>query len=226
MRRDASAAIAAGGGTTFAVEQVNDLEQQSWRNVMSTHSVRATAEEKRRQLPGDDLIVDPLASLTHAITVRCVPEQVWPWLAQMGAGRGGWYSYDVIDNGGRRSAERIIPELQTIEVGYLFPWLPGASEGFNLLACEPGHALVLGAPALGGSPVVTWAFVLEHGTGGTTRLIVRARGSREYRFHRLPEWVTRLVVPPGHFVMQRKQLLGIARRAELVAGVRRPALVL
>ena len=192
---------------------------------MSPHSVRATPEEKRRRLPGDDLIVDPLASLTHAITVRCVPEQVWPWLAQMGAGRGGWYSYDAIDNGGQRSSERIIPELQAVEVGYLFPWLPGASEGFNLLACEPGHALVLGALALGGSPVVTWAFVLEPGTGGTTRLIVRARGSRKYRFHGLPGWVTRLVVPPGHFVMQRKQLLGIARRAELAAGVRGPALV-
>jgi len=189
---------------------------------MAHHSVRATIDEKRRPLPGDELIPNPLASLTHAITVRCAPEQVWPWLAQMGAGRAGWYSYDAIDNGGRPSADRIVPELQDIEVGYLFPWLPGATEGFNVLACDSGRALVLGAPALEGSPVVTWAFVLEPGAGGTTRLIVRARGSRAYGFHRLPDWVTRHLVPPGHFVMQRKQLLGIARRAERAAGVQQP----
>jgi hypothetical protein len=186
---------------------------------MSVRSVRATPDEKMRHLPGDDLIADPLQSLTHAITVRCAPEQVWPWLAQMGAGRAGWYSYDAIDNGGKRSAERVIPELQTIEVGYLLPWLPGATEGFILLACEPGHALVLGALAPDGSPIVTWAFVLEAQTDGTTRLIVRARGSRAYRFQGLPEWVTRRVVPAGHFVMERRQLLGIARRAELAAAV-------
>ena len=189
---------------------------------MSDHSVRATIDEKRRPLPGDGMIPHPLASLTHAITVRCAPEDVWPWLAQMGAGRAGWYSYDAVDNGGRPSADRIVPELQAIEIGYLFPWLPGADDGFNVLACEPGHALVLGAPASEASPVVTWAFVLEPRPGGTTRLIVRARGSRAYRFHGLPAWVTRRVVPPGHFVMQRKQLLGIARRAEREAGARRP----
>jgi hypothetical protein len=188
---------------------------------MPAYSVRATLDEKLRHLPGDDLIAEPLQSLTHAITVRCAPEQVWPWLAQMGAGRGGWYSYDAIDNGGKPSANRIIPELQTIEVGYLFPWLPGAIEGFTLLACEPGYALVLGATAPDGSAIVTWAFVLESQIGGTTRLIVRARGSRAYRFQGLPAWVTRRVVPAGHFVMERKQLLGIARRAELAAGVRR-----
>jgi len=187
---------------------------------MSPYSVRATPDERLRHLPGDDLIADPLQSLTHAITVRCAPEQVWPWLAQMGAGRGGWYSYDAIDNGGKPSADRIIPELQTIEVGYLFPWLPGATEGFTLVACEPGHALVLGATAPDGTLVVTWAFVLEPQIGGATRLIVRARGSRAYRFQGLPEWVTRRVVPAGHFVMERKQLLGIARRAELATSVR------
>lgn len=185
---------------------------------MSAYSVRATPDERLRHLPGDELIAEPLQSLTHAITVRCAPEQVWPWLAQMGAGRAGWYSYDAIDNGGKHSAERIIPELQTIEVGYLFPWLPGATEGFILLAWELGHALVLGAPAPDGSPIVTWAFVLERRTDGTTRLIVRARGSRDYRLRGLPAWVTRRVLPAGHFVMERRQLLGVARRAELAAG--------
>jgi hypothetical protein len=181
-----------------------------------------TPYENRRFLPGDDLIAHPLASLTHAITIRCAPEAVWPWLVQMGAGRAGWYSYDAIDNGGKPSAERIVPELQTVEVGYLFPWLPGASEGFIVMTCHPERCLVLGAPAVEGYPVVTWAFVLEPQTPQTTRLIVRARASRRYRFHGLPEWVTLGLMCPGHFVMQRKQLLGIARRAEARGDRARP----
>jgi hypothetical protein len=121
---------------------------------MSTHSVHATPLEANRPLPGDDLIREPIASLTHAITIRCSPDQVWPWLAQMGAGRAGWYSYDFIDNGGKPSAERIIPELQHVEVGFILPWLPGATDGFNILACDPGRSLVLGAPAPDGPPAV------------------------------------------------------------------------
>ena len=189
--------------------------------AMSSHSVRATSDEKRRRLPGDDLIAKPFASLTHAITIRCTADQVWPWIAQMGAGRAGWYSYDAFDNGGRRSAERIIPELQDVQVGYLFPWLPGAIAGFLVLDCEAGRFVVLGAPDRNGLPIVTWTFHLEPLSGGMTRLLVRARASTAYQFHGLPAWVIRRVVPPGHFVMQRKQLLGIAARAESAAGVRR-----
>jgi hypothetical protein len=188
---------------------------------MLTHSVRATTAEKARSLPGDELIADPLASATHAITIRCTPAWVWPWLAQMGAGRGGWYSYDSVDNGGQPSADQIIPHLQDVEVGYIFPWLPGASEGFIVLACEPGRLLILGVPAADGTPVVTWTFLIESPTEGTTRLIVRARASRAYQFCGLPARVVKRLIPPGHFVMERKQLLGIARRAELAAGVRR-----
>ena len=183
---------------------------------MSSHSVHATALEASRLLPGDDLIRDPIASLTHAITIRCPPDQVWPWLAQMGAGRAGWYSYDFIDNGGKPSAGRIIPELQLVEVGFIFPWLPGATEGFIVLACDQGRSLVLGAPS-SGPPVVTWAFVLEPQPDGHARLLVRGRASERYTFHGLPTWVVKQIVPPGHFVMQRKQLLGIARRAEHLA---------
>src|SRR5687768_14399951 len=138
-------------------------EPESRRLTMSRFSVHATPAEVQCPLPGDELIADPIASLTHAITIRRSPAGVWPWLAQMGAGRAGWYSYDEIDNGGRPSADEIIPALQTVEVGYLFPWLPGATEGFNVLAFEPGHVLVLGAPVSERSPVVTWAFVLEPG---------------------------------------------------------------
>jgi hypothetical protein len=79
---------------------------------------------------------------------------------------------------------------------------------------------VLGAPSPG-PPVVTWVFVLEALPDGHARLLVRARASERYTFHGLPTWVVKQIVPPGHFVMQRKQLLGIARRGEHLAWERR-----
>ena len=89
---------------------------------MFDRSVRASRRERTGRLPGDELIPEPIASLTHATTIRRPPCDVWPWLAQMGAGtRAGWYSYDFIDNRRHRSADRIVPDLQTIAVGVLFP---------------------------------------------------------------------------------------------------------
>jgi hypothetical protein len=134
----------------------------------------------------------------------------------MGAGsRAGWYSFDVLDNGRRRSAIRVLPELQRLAVGMTVPALPGVTDGFILLAFEPERFLVLGWPSSDGSPLVTWAFALEEADPGVTRLVVRVRAGRGYAFHGLPWWLARRIVPVVHFVMQREQLLGIARRAEL-----------
>ena len=97
---------------------------------MSHLSVRARPLERARALPGDELIPESIASLTHAITIQRAPHDVWPWLVQMGAGsRAGWYSYDFIDNGRRPSADRIVPVLQTVAVGDLCPAVPGATDG-------------------------------------------------------------------------------------------------
>jgi hypothetical protein len=128
----------------------------------------------------------------------------------MGAGRAGWYSYDFIDNGHEPSAMEIRPDLQDIAVGTLFPGLPGVQDGFRVVECEPERALVLGWPSPDGSYGSTWAFVLEEAGVGSTRLIARARGSRGYQFHHLPLWL----IKAGHYVMQRKQLRGLAWRAE------------
>jgi hypothetical protein len=180
--------------------------------------VRPSRSERTRRLPGDDLIDAPLANLTHAITIRCSRRDVWPWLAQMGAGRrAGWYSYDFLDNGRQPSADRIVPELQELHVGMTFPWLPDATDGFTLLAFDPEHHLVLGGISTA-TLFVTWAFVLEDAEPGTTRLIVRARGGRGYQFHGLPQWLGTPLVRFVHFVMERRQLLGIAARAERHAG--------
>jgi len=183
---------------------------------MWPRSVRATDLERTRSLAGDELIPEPIGTLTHAITIRRRPSEVWPWLVQMGAGsRAGWYSYDIIDNGRRESAGRIVPELQHVAVGTLFPALPGATDGFHVLRIETGRSLVLGwVPAFGTAPLMTWAFVLDTVSGCHTRLVVRARGARRYPFYGLPPSIGMPFIRFGHFVMQRKQLLGIASRAE------------
>jgi hypothetical protein len=183
---------------------------------MRRRSVRATAVERARALPGDELIPDPIASLTNAITIECPKDEVWPWLAQMGAGsRAGWYSYDFIDNRRQPSATRIVEALQSIDVGTLFPAVPGATDGFHVLAFATGRYVVLGwRPAPGAAPIMTWSFVLDEREGGHTRLVVRARGNRDYPFYGLPRWLGMPLVRCVHFVMERKQLLGIKVRAE------------
>ena len=177
--------------------------------------VRATAAERARSMPGDEQIPQAIDRLTHGVTIQRAPRDVWPWLAQMGAGsRGGWYSYDWLDNGRQPSALRIVPELQHPLVGAIFPALPGITEGFTLLAIEHERTLTLGWLTPDGTPQVTWAFLLDEVTPDVTRLLVRVRGGPGYRFHGLPLPLTKVVVRVVHFIMQRKQLLGIKRRAE------------
>ncbi|HEU4996156.1 MAG TPA: hypothetical protein VFT29_15170 [Gemmatimonadaceae bacterium] len=188
--------------------------------MSKVRSVRATRGERTRWLPGDGLILPSIGSLTHAITIKATAREIWPWLVQMGAGsRAGWYSYDRLDNDGVQSAERIIPELQRLEVGMIMPWLPRATEGFTVLDFAPERHLVLGWLVPGATtPRLTWTFVLEP-RPGCTRLIVRGRAERGYRFFGVPRWMSKAAARTVHFFMQRKQLIGIARRAEGGASV-------
>ncbi len=96
--------------------------------------------EAVKPLPGDDVVPDAPVSDTRAVTIQAPPAAVWPWLVQMGFGRGGWYSYDAIDMKGK-SAGAILPEFQTLAVGDLVPTHPGG--GFEVRALEPGHAVSL-----------------------------------------------------------------------------------
>ena len=183
---------------------------------MTYRPAQATLAERARPLPGDDLLYPCTTSLTHAITIRRPRRDVWPWLLQMGTGRGGWYSYDRIDNGGIRSADALIPAMQGVRVGSIMPWLPGTTDGFTVISAEPERCLILSAVSPeDGHLLTTWAFVLEEPAPGVTRLIVRARAGRGYRPpFGLPVWTARTLVKWGHGIMQRKQLRGIASRAE------------
>ncbi len=181
-------------------------------------SIRANPSERTRKLPGDDLIANPIGSVTHAITIRSSSRDVWPWLVQMGAGRAGWYSYDFIDNGGHRSADRILPQFQTIGIGSVFPAVPGATDAFIVLQYEPERSLVLGwIPSGERAPITSWALVIEELQPGSTRLIERGRVRSPYRPYGLPEWLTKRLAPLAHAVMVRKHMRGIANRAERAA---------
>jgi hypothetical protein len=177
-----------------------------------------------RALPGDDLIPDARAQMTHGIDIAAPPSAIWPWLVQMGCDRGGWYSWDRLDNAGRPSAVEIRPELQRIEVGDVLPARPGHREGFTVHAIDPERALVLGGTfdldTEASGPVdmptpprfwrTSWAFVLEPLDGATTRLHVRARVD----FDTGRTGVRTLWMRPIHHFMQTEQLRNLARRAE------------
>ena len=195
----------------------------------------ATAFEQRRPLPVGAMVPDPLFTSTHAIPIDAAPDQVWPWIAQMGAGRAGWYSWDAIDNGGTPSARRVVPELQAVAPGDVMPAVPRAADAFVVASVDPPRDLVLTVPDGVGGSAVAWEHVLDAITGGRTRLIVRGRASarwldlaraqplagqhrifieRAYALiARLPRPMLTFVATCGHRVMEARHLRGIHRRS-------------
>jgi hypothetical protein len=177
--------------------------------------VGATDQESDGSLPGDDLIANPDLTATRAITVHTSAEQVWPWIAQLGQGRGGFYSYDALENlvGCHiHSADRVVPEWQGVKVRDQVKLHPEVA--LDVAIVEPGRALVLrGGVPMGTVPPpydTTWAFVVHEQPDGTTRLLVRER----YAY--LKRWAGFLVEPVAvvAFVMTQRMLRGIRDRAE------------
>ena len=162
----------------------------------------ATHEESRRAMPGDDLLRPDAPSTTRAITIDAAPEQVFPWLRQIGYGRGGWYSYDWIDNDGEPSVERLVPDLW-LEIGDRIEMMPGF--GPIVRAIEPGASIV----SAGESD--SWCLLVEPTGDGRTRLISRWRQDWP-RSLATRVWIA--VADPGAFIMERKMLLRIRDLAE------------
>lgn len=193
---------------------------RSWYNRWGTQP-----GEFLQPLPGDELVPQAQMGYTRAITIAAPTHRVWPWLAQLGQGRGGLYSYDGLENLAGcniHSTERILPEHQNLQPGDLIRLGPKGYPCFSVAALEPGRSLVLiGADPKTEQPGVyseerpkgysfaTWQFILQPVAESTTRLLVRQRLVYS------PEiaWVWRLTEPVG-FVMERKMLLGIQQRAE------------
>jgi len=198
--------LAIGTLGTIAVLVAYRLWIQPWQ-----HRWGATDEEVGRPMPGDDLIPDA-ATTTRAITIAAPPEQVWPWLVQLGYGRAGWYSYDWIDNDGQPSADRIIPELQQLQVGDQILMLPGM--GPRVREVEPNRSFATGDQKAG-----VWCLALYPAQGGC-RLVSRWRVDWPLA-PAAAFWI--LLSDPGAFIMERKMLKGIRSRAKATvqAGVRR-----
>jgi hypothetical protein len=175
----------------------------------------ASRHEVTASLPGDDLVADPDLVATRAITIRARPADVWPWVVQLGQNRGGFYSYDALENlvGCQiHSADRIVPAWQDVTVGDPVNLAPEVA--LTVAMVDPPQAFVLsgGVPMGETAPPYdfSWAFVLD-GQDRTTRLIVRER----YAYAR---WWTPLLVEPVElvsFLMHQKMLRGLRDRAEL-----------
>jgi hypothetical protein len=170
----------------------------------------ARPEEEDGALPGDDLLGDPDVITTRAVTIEAPPEAVWPWLAQMGPGRGGLYTYDWIDNllGLRvHSVDVILPQFQDVKVGDA-QTLGKSGPTLRVATCEERRAVVLRSDD--GNWV--WAFILQP-EGAATRLLSRNRIASPGSSN-LAKWFFRYVMEPGSLIMERKMLLGIKYRAE------------
>ena len=181
----------------------------------------ASAAELAKSLPGDAFLPEASSMCTRAIAIDAPPGRVWPWIAQMGQGRGGFYSYAWLENlfGCQIvNAAEIHPEWQDVRPGdavRLAPKIPG----LPVRAVEKDRALVLGGNAIPERriPATTWAFVLEPADGNRTRLIVRWRSQTSRSLYDLV--FNKYLLEPMHFTMERKMMLGIRRRAEAQIGV-------
>lgn len=164
----------------------------------------STEAERERPLPGDELLVTPDAKATRAISIDAAPDDVWPWIAQLGQGRGGFYSYEWLENLAgceMRNADRIHPEWQRRKVGETVLLHPAS--GLKLIGFDPPRSLVLEG----------WgAWVVEPDGEGGTRLLIRS-----HTHPGIASLLYALLLELPHFLMERKMLLGIKRRAELAA---------
>jgi hypothetical protein len=170
----------------------------------------ATPEELARAMPGDALIPHPTEMSMQAVTVNGPPEDIWPWLVQIGYQRGGLYSYDWLDRLfgflDRPSATRILPEFQQLAVGDTIPW--GRTE-LTVGVVEPLRALALSYQARGF--VWVWQFSLNPLDAQRTRFVTRGT---ERVPTKLIWWLGMRIMEPAAFIMTRRMMLNVKERAE------------
>ena len=170
----------------------------------------ATDAEVTMIMPGDDLIPGAKPA-TRAITIEAAPEEIWPWLLQLGYGKAGWYSYDWIDNDFAPSANRIIPEYQNLGTGDKILMMPGM--GFEVVSVDPPQSIV--SVLEDGS--TSWCLALHPMEGGGTRLVSRWRP----KFDITPATMLMIALSePGTFIMEQKMLRTIRDRVESARAIR------
>jgi hypothetical protein len=165
----------------------------------------STDEEIARAMPGDEVLEQPTFNATRAVTIEATPEEIWPWIVQIGYRRAGFYSYDSLDNDRIPSAERILPEYQNLKIDDLIPLSKTAH--VRVTELDPPRLMVLLFEVEGTWSNATWVFGLYPENATQTRLVTRLRAdARGVR--------SRLFLDLGEIIMMRKCMLGIKRRAE------------
>jgi hypothetical protein len=174
----------------------------------------ATQDEAAATMPGDELLPQAQYRSTRAITIGAAPDEVWPWLVQVGYGRAGWYADDLLDNFGRPSAREIVPRFQDLHVGQWLAMVPWPTERTAFVV----DGFVAPEWLLWRSPNRTWAWRLVPLPDGRTRLVTR--------LHTVYEWsrpwvlVTVVLMEVGDYPMMRRMLRGLRTRAETLHRVR------
>lgn len=180
----------------------------------------AAPSDLARVMAGDGLLVDPTYSGTMTVAVDAPPEDIWPWLVQLGYRRGGLYSYDWLDRLfgylDRPSAASILPEFQRLAVGDAIPL--GRGPSWPVAVLEPNRALVLDMRNIGGIDWV-WQFGLYAIDDRRTRLVSRSRVRAHTAWARLFTYA----IEPAGFLMTRRMLLGLKARAEALRTARSSA---
>ncbi len=167
----------------------------------------ATDDEIKRAMPGDDVVTNPSFNATRAVTINAPAENIYPWIVQMGVTRAGWYSYDILDNLGRKSAESILPEHQSIQAGDVIPMSPDGKQGMLVKDFKNNEWMLwLDKPG-----DCSWVWKIYSEGESHTRLVTRVR--MKYRLFSL-SIAFNLLVEFFDILMMRKCMLGIKRRAE------------
>ena len=175
----------------------------------------ATDDEMDRELPADELVPAPSSETTRAVTVEAPSDEVWPWIVQLGQGRGGFYSYSWLENlvgADIHNVDRIVPEFQRLAEGDSIRmvkedyWLRSPMTSMTVEKVDPGRTLVLRGHDGG-----TWTFHLEPRDDETTRFVVRGRAPQQSLLGRIVRY---LAYELPHFVMERGMMRGIKTRAE------------
>jgi hypothetical protein len=194
----------AGGIAGFAVAAYPAL----WRERCLNWGARRA--EVARPMPGDELLPDATVVSTRVVGIAAPPSAIWPWLVQIGPGRGGAYTYDWIENLlglNMHSADEVLPQYQNLAVGDVL--LLNTKVGMRVEVLEENRAMML--RSVDGAWV--WSFGLYPDEKGRTRLVSRNR-IQDPKAGLVARTLAMYLMEPGSLVMERKMLLGIKERAE------------
>jgi len=167
----------------------------------------ATDDEIKRPMPGDEIVRQPSFNATRAVTIHAPAAQIYPWIVQMGVTRAGWYSYDLLDNLGRPSAEVLLPEQQNRHIGDVIPLSPDGKQGLYVKDFRKNEWMLWWDQ----KGDTSWVWGIYSEGEADMRLVTRIRV--KYRLFS-PAIFFNLLVEFGDLVMMRKCMLGIKRRAE------------